>query len=82
MRCTYCFPPQVLVRTGNRSFCPLCERIYEDTGDGSLTSADSLARVKGIDFFPSRTKVRGDSLPFTINPAEDRFGDDAETYTA
>ncbi len=69
MRCTYCFPPQVLVRTGNRAFCPLCERIYEDAGD-----ATGSAKVQSADFFPARTKVRGDSLPLTINPAEDRFG--------
>lgn len=75
MRCTYCFPPQVLVKTGNRAFCPLCERVYEDAGDGTLISPDSSVRAQaGVDFFPNRTKVRGDLLPLTINPAEDRFG--------
>ncbi|MCS6884130.1 MAG: hypothetical protein RMM17_13655 [Acidobacteriota bacterium] len=70
MRCKFCFPPQELIQTGPIAFCPLCERIYTS----SKAAEEAEVSSTPVDFFPSRNKARGDELPMTINPAEDRFG--------
>ena len=74
--CTCCFPAQTLVVTGQRAFCPLTERIYEDAGNGGMLRHPTATRANGnvTDFYPGRTKQRGEVAPLAINPAEDRFG--------
>jgi hypothetical protein len=84
-RCTCCYPNQTLVVTGQRGYCPLTEKIYEDLGDGNYvrhaTADPQVATAFQTappewqgDFYPGRAKRRGDIAPLAINPAEDRFG--------
>jgi hypothetical protein len=77
--CACCFPPQTLVRTGQRAYCPLTERIYEDANNREGRQAQVTTIYGGdgaaaTDFYPGRPKRRGEVAPFAINPAEDRFG--------
>jgi hypothetical protein len=65
--CTCCLPVQRLVVTGRQAYCPLTERIYDNVQETVNRQADP------VDFYPGR-RQKGETAPFTINPAEDRFG--------
>ncbi|MBI4850981.1 MAG: hypothetical protein HY819_04045 [Acidobacteria bacterium] len=67
--CTCCFPAQRLVTTGRQAYCPLTERIY----DNATTENATRQTEPIVDFYPGR-RQKGETAPFAINPAEDRFG--------
>lgn len=69
--CDCCFPPQTLVTMGQRAYCPITERIHQT----HIDAAPNAINVEPtIDFYPGRTKQRGEAVAFKINPAEERFG--------
>lgn len=71
--CTCCLPAQRLVTTGQRAYCPLTERIYDNAANATNVANTTREPEVIVDFYPTR-RQKGEAAPFAINPAEDRFG--------
>ena len=71
--CNCCLPAQRLVTTGQRAYCPLTERIYDNAANATNVANTTREPEVIVDFYPTR-RQKGEAAPFAINPAEDRFG--------